>query len=974
MNETVGRSRGYAWHPALSESQSGKTTEKFGKLEGGKPIKWSGVSSNIKLKLKQPSLEGGEKAPKLSTKGKMIARSERQPSPLSNRQMRGIEGSKAVRDYNNMMRTINNDPGLKEVHSHIMNVQSCVVEMMGLDPATHEELEHLTSSLTLLKDKLGDAENILGSRPLDLREDQVKNPAPAQRGAIQFLKGAIDQRLNELHDLKLPPPPYSGPSTSDVLHMLEPKLPRLIPLANTPSLREGLENIVEGVSIVKTGLAQLDRAPGNRLDMGNMAEELAEIIERLSEFANTKLDDIAKNPAFANVSGDLKNLIAAAKQQLQSHIDSLDRATGLNPLSTKAIFHSKTFSTIGAQNLLKERLGEAKENLAQLQQQNAPKEKLALAQEAVKVLTNAVKFLDDRLVQLRTGNSDDRISGHTAKRLMGSGGADKGIGGNDSLLSRDGKYTAETFAKVMQENIDLTSDGPLLSLAKSHPNLREDGIMELFVDFALRHAMMDVPKDLRTELQERRFEALNNSEWKPISKEVIMRHGGESHAMTSDVIPQSNLGEHFSDMKGGGVVCHASRHFEHGTTVAVSRLTAPDGTKLFEGVRHGILNTYGISSRTLHKLNPGELTKLVENLLTPSKELWKKNHLGEPSLDLTIARIKTDKSYRRMCSRIMQENGSERRALDLVTTNLLKNDEKLKLALGDDKNKPQTVEINLNSIALVTPDHVRGIKGRSGPGNERKMLEGQIKALQKVAGRKQPFDLVIKNANGEEQTVSVRVNVNAFNFGVNGGGFKFGGKLGVISGWGTSDSYNKKAMDALIGSKSDRKNERVGGQVKAFLEKTMGKLTVEQDRIITDLAMQVAKMWDDKSYHSAGNEPYKMVSRLALLSSMIGGDTCWNCKSGKDRTGQMDVETKRLAAEIWMRKEVPKPDVEPDDVTKSNRFRMAMDGGNLEIQNFNTGAPGFKLGGVDALKDQMKLHEDDMRYEYFRGIAGFYGT
>jgi hypothetical protein len=92
-------------------------------------------------------------------------------------------------------------------------------------------------------------------------------------------------------------------------------------------------------------------------------------------------------------------------------------------------------------------------------------------------------------------------------------------------------------------------------------------------------------------------------------------------------------------MKGGGVVCHAARHFEHGTTVAVSRLTAPDGTKLFEGVRHGILNCYGISSQTLHELNPKELEKLVENLLDKSK--WKLDHNKTKSLALTIDAIKT---------------------------------------------------------------------------------------------------------------------------------------------------------------------------------------------------------------------------------------------------------------------------------------------------------------------------------------------
>lgn len=973
MNGTIGRGRADAWRPMSENRRLDTNNQTPGKLQGGKSIQWSGISPNAKISLKLSSREFGEGTIKLTTNSKKIALGEQNSAPMSTRKMRAMEGSKLVREYNNMMRTINKDPGLKEVQNHISKIQTAVVEMMGLDPTTKEELQHLTSSLTVFKEKLKEAEGILNSRPLDLREDTSKNPVPVQRGAIQFLHGAINQRLGELRDFVLPdPPPYSGPTAKKVLSELEPKLALMNSMGDAPETREGQETIRETLALVKEGVAQLDRAPGDRLDMGQMADDLTGYLEKLDELTNGKLGDVLNNPAFSNVADDLKNVVASARKDLQTHLTSLDKATGLNPLSTKAIFHSKKFSTIGAQNLLKERLAEAKDKLALLQQQNAPTEKLAMAQESVKVLTNAVKYLDERLVQLRTGNSDDRISTRQAEKLMGSEGADKGIGGNDTFYSSKGKEAGKTFAKIMQEGIDLTSDKPQMSLQKSHPNLREDGIMELFVDFALRQAMVDVPDDLRNELQEHRFAALNGSEWKSISKEVVLRHNGESYALKSDIVPQSRLGEHFTDMKGGGVVCHASRHFEHGTTVAVSRLTAPDGTKLFEGVRHGILNTYGISSRNLHKLNTAELTEMLHALL-PSKN-WTKNHEGNDSLDLTIDKIKNNKSYRRECARKMQEAGSEKRVLDLVTTNLLKSEAKLQKALGDGSNPPKTVDINLNSIALVTPDHFRGIKGRSGPGNERKMLAGQMKALQSIANRPQPMELTIKNANGETQTVSVNVKVNAFNFGVNGGGFLFRGKIGAFSGWGTSDAYNKKSMEALIGTKSERKGGAISGQVKDFLETQGDSLSAEKRKIITDLAGQVAKMWDDKSYHREGKEPYKMVSRLALLSSMIDGDTCWNCKSGKDRTGQMDVETKRLAAEIWMSGKVPEPDVEPDDQTKSNRFRMAMDGGNLEIQNYNTGAPGFKLGGVDSLKDQLKLHEDDTRYDYFKGIAGFYGT
>jgi hypothetical protein len=994
MNGTVGRNRADAMNRNLGTMQRPDANKlKSGSLQG-RSISFSPMPNpQRKLSL---TLTGFDKIPELAINGLKISLSEEKPVPMSNRRENIQEASRMMRQYSSMMRTINNDPQLKEVQAHINNGQTLVTEMMGMDPATPEELEHMMKSLTDLSDALDRAAETLDSRERDLSQDVVKNPVPVQQNAIQYLKDLINERLGELTDFVLPdgesiPEPKSevktdskpdpqpkpevkpndGPPTKEVLESLPEKLKGTEQLVNNPVNGKTSKDILNAInfamSVVKTGLNHLDRAPGNRVEMGKMAADLGnvlELLENLSEEISTGMKD---NPDFKDVAGDVKNLLDSARQEIGQRKNALVTATGLNPLSTKAIFHSKSFSTQGAQNLLKEKLDQAKQTLADLKLANAPKGKLEMAEESVKVLTRAVAFLEDRLDQLRTGNSDETISEKKAIELMGSEGADKGIK-DDSA--------AEYLRGVLHDKIDLSGDGPMERLKKSGKYLREDGIMETFVDFALRQAGMDVPEDLRTELQNRRYDALNSQAWKPISKEVVLRHNGESHAMRSDVIPQSNLGEHFSDMKGGGVVCHAARHFEHGTTVAVSRLTAPDGTKLFEGVRHGILNCYGISSQTLHELNPKELEKLVENLLDKSK--WKLDHNKTKSLALTIDAIKTSKSFRRECSKLMQAAGSERRAMDLVATNLLKNDAKLQFALDQvGKPNPKPVEINLNSIALVTPDYMRAAKGQSGPGNERKMLQGQMKALAKISGDPQPRELEIKGANGEVKTVLVHVKVNAFNFGVNAGAFGLKGKrilkFPFAAAWGTSDKYNKKAMDTLIGPKSLRGQAGIGGQVKDWLDANPG-APVKTKTIVLKLAQQVAKLWDDKGHRNAGNEPYKMVSRLALLTSMIGGDTCWNCKSGKDRTGMMDVDTKRLAAEIWMSGTVPEPDEKPSSEIKSNRFRMAMDGGNLEIQNYNTGAPGFKLGGVPSLEKQMRLHKDDERYEYFRGIAGFYGT
>jgi len=51
-------------------------------------------------------------------------------------------------------------------------------------------------------------------------------------------------------------------------------------------------------------------------------------------------------------------------------------------------------------------------------------------------------------------------------------------------------------------------------------------------------------------------------------------------------------------------------------------------------------------------------------------------------------------------------------------------------------------------------------------------------------------------------------------------------------------------------------------------------------------------------HHEVGNEPYKLPTRLLALSNEIGATPAFNCKSGKDRTGQLHVEIRDLYAHL----------------------------------------------------------------------------
>ena len=101
-------------------------------------------------------------------------------------------------------------------------------------------------------------------------------------------------------------------------------------------------------------------------------------------------------------------------------------------------------------------------------------------------------------------------------------------------------------------------------------------------------------------------------------------------------------------------------------------------------------------------------------------------------------------------------------------------------------------------------------------------------------------------------------------------------------------------------------------------------------------------MFADRSYKSTGDDPCKLVSRLGYLSFLIGDATHYNCKSGKDRTGLLDVEAKLLASRTTIEGAVP----DLDDTSHDPGWHrtIALGSGNLKVQALNTGLPGFKLG------------------------------
>ena len=118
----------------------------------------------------------------------------------------------------------------------------------------------------------------------------------------------------------------------------------------------------------------------------------------------------------------------------------------------------------------------------------------------------------------------------------------------------------------------------------------------------------------------------------------------------------------------------------------------------------------------------------------------------------------------------------------------------------------------------------------------------------------------------------------------------------------------------------------------------------------------------------SGADPYRLPACQSMLGHIMGMMPLFNCKSGKDRTGQMDVACKTLALQMHENGGLLPPFNAPRSSMDQQIFQqVALNGGNLEMQRLNTGLAGFKTKGVAGLD---ALFTDEAR-EIHRGLSSY---
>jgi phosphatidylinositol-4,5-bisphosphate 4-phosphatase len=185
---------------------------------------------------------------------------------------------------------------------------------------------------------------------------------------------------------------------------------------------------------------------------------------------------------------------------------------------------------------------------------------------------------------------------------------------------------------------------------------------------------------------------------------------------------------------------------------------------------------------------------------------------------------------------------------------------------------------------------------------------------------------------------TVRYNIIFFATGVNAAADFLGHNQDTINAAALAKlrkAYQEwcSTMQRVQQTTQDRQNQR----------DVSAKLTMAQALMAT-----IEKKWQ----WTPGFKDYQLPATIANLAYLMGHTVQYNCKSGKDRTSVMDIESKFMAMRIqkWMAQSNQDPSIEPTDVyslesdeDKANYRALLVEAGNLELQKLNTGAKGYKI-------------------------------
>ena len=157
-----------------------------------------------------------------------------------------------------------------------------------------------------------------------------------------------------------------------------------------------------------------------------------------------------------------------------------------------------------------------------------------------------------------------------------------------------------------------------------------------------------------------------------------------------------------------------------------------------------------------------------------------------------------------------------------------------------------------------------------------------------------------------------------------------------------------KAKEAIRKAKETKNDEVAKAAKKA---KAVAKAAAKNKKIVETLSRQIVNMWKETKGNGYNDDRFGIQSRLSVLLYYLGYQVSFNCKSGKDRTGIMAVESNFIVQKINSTGKVPDYKKELDGGDKKLLRELYKASGIDQITSSCTGFRGTKTSEVNRIGD-----------------------
>ncbi len=280
--------------------------------------------------------------------------------------------------------------------------------------------------------------------------------------------------------------------------------------------------------------------------------------------------------------------------------------------------------------------------------------------------------------------------------------------------------------------------------------------------------------------------------------------------------------------------------------------------------------------------------------------------------------------------------------------------------LEKNSSKESPIKVKLGNIQLMSP--TRGLTSPLSPDED--LPFKQMNRFKKYINN--PFETTINTKNGPKSIWLKLEKPILVNFGTNIQHYAMHGALVTSSNKQNQEAFNTLFGESLLEqylenysknkkyqlrSSDFKENGQIGQWILDENNQNQVDYKVKLKKII-NLSNQILFLWCSTNKKGSSSNPAAIQTRLAALMYLIGYPVSFNCKSGKDRTGEVAAEINDLVLNMEANNgEVPDPNKKLS-IKDQLESRKVLDATQSDkIAQSNTGLRGLKVGYKNTKKN-----------------------